>query len=487
MLSTAAAAAAGALPSTASATSGVEKSSSKAASHAGSSMTSSTLTMKDGTIIYCKDWGSGPAVVFSHGWPLTADAWEDQMVFPASNGYRVIAHDRLGHGRSGQSWSGNDMDTYSDDLAALVDHLDLHGAAFVAHSTGGGEVARYLGRHGTRRAGGAVQIGAVTPLMLKTQANPGGLPIEVFDGIRAGVSADRWQFFKDLSMPFYGYNRAGAKVSEGVRNFFWLQSMMGGLKGELDCIKQFWETDFTGDLKRDRSPELSAAWLPLDVSHPAGPGWADAAGRIRNVERVAEDPARSSWPAVDKPQDRTSRPRGPNGSVRSVGRLAVANALRSVLLREHLGLGMTFVSHGHVAVPNGLRNFRTNLRASQNRRRCGMRVVCGVFLRERLARVPDLDVARSFRLDQIRRDLRSGERALHLGCRVLVGTAIARRDVEISVGDAACGFCGASLCDHFCARERLLREGSGAKGRESEGKAQGANVDHDELLQVVGW
>jgi non-heme chloroperoxidase len=214
------------------------------------------IKTRDGTDIYYKDWGKGPVVTFSHGWPLTADAWEDQMVFLASHGFRVIAHDRRGHGRSGQTWNGNEMDTYADDLAALFEALDLKGAAMVGHSTGGGEVAHYIGRHGTKRVSKAVLVSAVPPLMLKTAANPGGLPIEVFDGIRKGVADDRSQFFKDLTTPFYGANRDGAKVSQGTRDFFWLQGMMGGLKPLLDCIKAFSETDFTEDLKKFDVPTL---------------------------------------------------------------------------------------------------------------------------------------------------------------------------------------------------------------------------------------
>lgn len=215
-----------------------------------------SITTKDGTQIYYKDWGKGQPVVFSHGWPLSSDAWEDQMLFLGSRGYRCIAHDRRGHGRSSQPWNGNDMDTYADDLEELVRSLDLKGAVHVGHSTGGGEVARYIGRHGTKRVAKAVLIGAVPPIMVKTPSNPGGLPIEAFDQIRAGVQADRSQFFKDLSGAFYGANRPNSKLSQGLRDSFWLQGMMAGHKAVYDCVKQFSETDFSEDLKKIDVPTL---------------------------------------------------------------------------------------------------------------------------------------------------------------------------------------------------------------------------------------
>ncbi|MDH4611581.1 alpha/beta hydrolase [Pseudomonas sp. BN102] len=216
-----------------------------------------TITTRDGTQIYYKDWGRGPVVVLSHGWPLNADSWEAQMFFLAANGYRVIAHDRRGHGRSSQPWDGNEMNTYADDLAQLLEHLDVRGASLFGFSTGGGEVARYIGRHGTSRVAKAGLIAAVPPLMVKSESNPGGLPLSVFDGIRAASIADRSQLYKDVaSGPFFGYNRPGAKPSQGVIDAFWMQGMMSGHKNAYDCIKAFSETDFTEDLKKFDIPTL---------------------------------------------------------------------------------------------------------------------------------------------------------------------------------------------------------------------------------------
>ena len=215
-----------------------------------------TISTKDGTEIYYKDWGTGQPIVFSHGWPLTADAWDSQMLFLADHGCRVIAHDRRGNGRSAQTWTGNDMDTYADDLATLIEALDLQGAMLVGHSTGGGEVARYIGRHGNHRVAKAVLIGAVPPLMLKSEANPIGAPLSVFDGLRTNVIADRSQFYKELAVPFYGYNKPEAKPSQGIIDSFWQQGMLGSIKGQYDCIKAFSETDFTADLQNIEVPTL---------------------------------------------------------------------------------------------------------------------------------------------------------------------------------------------------------------------------------------
>jgi non-heme chloroperoxidase len=232
-----------------------------------------TITTKDGTSIYYKDWGSGKPIVFSHGWPLTADAWDAQMLFLGMQGYRVIAHDRRGHGRSDQTWNGNEMDTYADDVAAVFEKLNLHDAVFVGHSTGGGEVAHYLGRHGTSRVSKAVLIGAVPPIMLKTDNNPEGLPKKAFDDIRSGVVNDRSQFYRDLAIPFYGYNRPNAKASQGVIESFWLQGMLGGIKAQYDCIKAFSETDFTKDLREIDIPVLllhgdADQIVPIDDAAP---------------------------------------------------------------------------------------------------------------------------------------------------------------------------------------------------------------------------
>ena len=216
----------------------------------------STITVKDGATIYYKDWGKGQPIVFSHGWPLTADDWDTQMMFFGQRGYRVIAADRRGHGRSSQTWGGNEMDTYSDDLAALTEKLDLQNATHIGHSTGGGEVARYIGRHGSERVGAAVLISAVPPLMVKTEKNPAGAPIAVFDDLRAQYTKNRPQFYRDITLPFYGYNRPGATISEGIRDKWWLQGMMGGVKAGYDCIEAFSETDFTEDLKRFDVPTL---------------------------------------------------------------------------------------------------------------------------------------------------------------------------------------------------------------------------------------
>lgn len=216
----------------------------------------SVLSTQAGTRIYYKDWGKGQPILFSHGWPLTADAWDGQMLYFGRQGYRVIAHDRRGHGRSEQTWDQNTMDQFADDLAELIDELNLYDLILVGHSTGGGEVTRYLGRHGTRRVSKLVLVGAIPPLMLKTRNNPGGLPLEAFDAIRKGVAQNRSQFYKDLSLPFYGYNREGADISEGLRESFWLQGMQGSIKAEYDCVEQFSESDFTEDLKNIDIPTL---------------------------------------------------------------------------------------------------------------------------------------------------------------------------------------------------------------------------------------
>lgn len=232
---------------------------------------SSFVTVKDGAQIFYKDWGKGQPVVFAHGWPLSSDAWDPQMLFMGQNGYRVIAHDRRSHGRSTQTWTGNDMDTYADDLAAVIEALDLRDAILVGHSTGGGEIAHYVGRHGTGRVAKMVLVGAVPPQMVVSPTNPGGLPMKVFDGIRAGVAADRSQFYKDLTTPFFGANREGSKVTQGMRDSFWLQGMLGGHKGQYDCIREFSEVDYTADLKKIDVPTLVVHGdddqiVPIDAS-----------------------------------------------------------------------------------------------------------------------------------------------------------------------------------------------------------------------------
>ena len=266
---------------------------------ANSKLTVDSVITEDGTRIHFKDWGSGPAVVFSHGWPLQSAAWEDQMIFLASRGYRVIAHDRRGHGQSSQPWGGNDMDTYADDLATLLNALDIKDATLVGHSTGGGEVARYIGRHGSARVKKAVLVGAVPPQMVKSDSNPNGLPMSVFDGIRTSVLADRSQFFKDLTIPFYGYNRPGAKESQGVRDTFWLQGMQCGIKNAYDCIKQFSETDFTADLKKIDVPTLIVHGdddqiVPVDTSARA------AAKLVKNATLLIYEGAPHGLPTTHK-------------------------------------------------------------------------------------------------------------------------------------------------------------------------------------------
>jgi non-heme chloroperoxidase len=257
------------------------------------------ITVADGTRIHYKDFGTGPAIVFSHGWPLQGDAWEDQMFFLAGHGYRVIAHDRRGHGLSSQPWNGNDMDTYADDLATVLNALDIKNAMLVGHSTGGGEVARYIGRHGSKRVAKAVLVSAVPPQMVKSPTNPNGLPLSVFDGIRAGVQADRSQFFMDLSLPFYGFNRKDAKPSQGERETFRAQGMQCGLKGVYDCIKQFSETDFTADLKKMDVPTLvihgsDDQIVPIDAAGKA------SAKLVKNAKLVIYEGAPHGIPTTHK-------------------------------------------------------------------------------------------------------------------------------------------------------------------------------------------
>ncbi len=232
---------------------------------------STYVTVKDGARIFVKDWGTGQPVVFAHGWPLSSDAWDPQMLFMGRHGYRVIAHDRRSHGRSSQTWTGNDMDTYADDLAAVLEALEIENAILVGHSTGGGEISHYVGRHGSGRVAKMVLVGAVPPLMLRTETNPHGTPLEVFDGIRAGTAGDRSQFFKDLTTPFFGANREGHAVTQGMRDHFWMQGMLGGVKGQYDCIHEFSEVDYTEDLKKIDKPTLvihgdDDQIVPIDAS-----------------------------------------------------------------------------------------------------------------------------------------------------------------------------------------------------------------------------
>ena len=281
------------------ATGGAAAAAAKPAATAAAGKTVNSITVKDGTVIHFKDWGTGTPVVFSHGWPLQGDAWEDQMMFLASHGYRVIAHDRRGHGLSSQPWQGNNMDTYADDLAALLDALDIKGATLVGHSTGGGEVAHYIGRHGETRVAKAVLVGAVPPQMVQSPTNPGGLPMSVFDGIRAGVLADRSQFFKDLSGPFYGANRPGSKVTQGQRDTFWLQGMQCGIKNAYDCIKEFSEVDYTADLKKITVPTLVVHGsddqiVPIDAAGKA------SAKIIKNAKLIIYEGAPHGLPTTHK-------------------------------------------------------------------------------------------------------------------------------------------------------------------------------------------
>lgn len=281
------------------ATGGAAAAAAKPAATAATGKTVNSITVKDGTVIHFKDWGTGTPVVFSHGWPLQGDAWEDQMMFLASHGYRVIAHDRRGHGLSSQPWQGNNMDTYADDLAALLDALDIKGATLVGHSTGGGEVAHYIGRHGEKRVAKAVLVGAVPPQMVQSPTNPGGLPMSVFDGIRASVLADRSQFFKDLSGPFYGANRPGSKVTQGQRDTFWLQGMQCGIKNAYDCIKEFSEVDYTADLKKITVPTLVVHGsddqiVPIDAAGKA------SAKIIKNAKLIIYEGAPHGLPTTHK-------------------------------------------------------------------------------------------------------------------------------------------------------------------------------------------